>query len=137
MKDSKAHSISLQPQEPLSKNTFIMIIDDEEDILGLFNDFLQQQGYSVRAFAEPLLALQEIEKRPQEYSLIITDLRMPGMSGFQLIKSINRINKKIRIVLMSAFEISGEIVKGIRYDEYIQKPLHIRVLLDAVRKQVC
>ena len=69
----------VQSMNSISKNTSIMIIDDEEDILNLFNDFLQQQGYSVTICNDPILALQEIEKKPQEYSLIITDIRMPGM----------------------------------------------------------
>lgn len=52
----------VQSQNSLSKNTSIMIIDDEEDILNLFNDLLQQQGYSVTTYNNSILALQEIEK---------------------------------------------------------------------------
>ena len=113
-----------------------MIIDDEEDILTMFNDFLQRQGYSVATFTDTILAVQEIEKNPQEYSLIITDIRMPGITGLELVRIVNKLNKDIKVVIMSAFEINGNNVKQIRYDEYIQKPVHIQVLLQTVKKLI-
>lgn len=113
-----------------------MIIDDEEDILTMFNDFLQRQGYSVAIFTDTILAVQEIEKNPQEYSLIITDIRMPGITGLELVRIVNKLNKDIKVVIMSAFEINGNNVKQIRYDEYIQKPVHIQVLLQTVKKLI-
>src|SRR4026209_717911 len=111
----------VQSMSSLSKNTSIMIIDDEEDILDLFNDFLQQQGYSVTTYNNSILALQEIEKKPQEYSLIVTDIRMPGLSGLELIKIVNTLNKDIKVVFMSAFQLESNNLKGIRYHKYIQK----------------
>ena len=137
MQEPKTRSISQQPQEPFTKSTFIMIIDDEEDILNLFNDFLQQQGYSVTTFTEPLLALQEIHKNPQKYSLILTDIRMPGISGLELAKIVNNLNKDIKVVFMSAFQLDSNNLKGIQYHEYIQKPVHMHPLLDAIKRQVC
>lgn len=110
-----------------------MIIDDEEDILNLFNDFLQQQGYSVTTCNNSILALQEIEKNPQEYSLILTDIRMPGISGLELAKIVNNLNKDIKVVFMSAFQLESNNLKGIRYHEYIQKPVHIQMLLQTVK----
>ena len=123
----------VQSMNSISKNTSIMIIDDEEDILNLFNDFLQQQGYSVTICNDPILALQEIEKKPQEYSLIITDIRMPGMSGLELAKIVKNLNKDVKVVFISAFEITSNNLKGIQYHEYIQKPVHIQVLLQTIK----
>jgi len=65
--------------------------------------------------------------------LIITDIRMPGMSGLELAKIVNNLNKDIKVVFMSAFEITSNNLKGIRYHEYIQKPVHIQVLLQTVK----
>lgn len=123
----------VQALNSLSKNTSIMIIDDEEDILNLFNDFLQQQGYSVTTCNNSILALQEIEKNPQEYSLILTDIRMPGISGLELAKIVNNLNKDIKVVFMSAFQLESNNLKGIRYHEYVQKPVHIQMLLQTVK----
>lgn len=123
----------VQSLNSLSKNNSIMIIDDEEDILNLFNDFLQRQGYSVTTYNNSILALQEIEKKPQEYSLILTDIRMPGISGLELAKIVNNLNKDIMVVFMSAFQLDSNNLKGIRYHEYIQKPVHIQMLLQTVK----
>ena len=135
-KHSHPNNNNVESLNSISKNTSIMIIDDEEDILTLFNDFLQRQGYSVAIFTDAMLAVQEIEKNPQEYSLIITDIRMPGISGLELVRIVNKLNKDIKVVIMSAFEINGNNVKQIRYDEYIQKPVHIQMLLKTVKKLI-
>lgn len=135
-KHSRVNNNNVESLNSISKNTSIMIIDDEEDILNLFNDFLQRQGYSVAIFTDPILAVQEIEKNPQEYSLIITDIRMPGITGLELVRIVSKLNKDIKVVIMSAFEINGNNVKQIRYDEYIQKPVHIQVLLQTVKKLI-
>ena len=135
-KHSRANNNNVESLNSISKNTSIMIIDDEEDILTMFNDFLQRQGYSVAIFTDTILAVQEIEKNPQEYSLIITDIRMPGITGLELVRIVNKLNKDIKVVIMSAFEINGNNVKQIRYDEYIQKPVHIQVLLQTVKKLI-
>lgn len=109
-----------------------MIIDDEEDILNLFHDYLEQHGYSVSAFDNALLALDEIKRKPLEFSVIITDIRMPGMSGLELIKTINKINKDIKVIMMSAFELDDNNLNEITYHEYIQKPMRIPTLLQTV-----
>lgn len=126
----------VQSLNSISRNTSIMIIDDEEDILNLFNDFLKRQGYSVTTYNNSILALQEIEKNPQEHSLILTDIRMPGISGLELAKIVNNLNKDIKVVFMSAFELDSNNLKGIRYHEYIQKPVHIEMLLQTVKNLI-
>jgi DNA-binding NtrC family response regulator len=109
-----------------------MIIDDEEDILNLFHDYLERNGYSVKTFFDPLLALDEIKRNPLEFSVIITDIRMPGISGLELIKTVNKINNDIRVIMMSAFELDYNNLKEITYHEYIQKPVRISTLLQTV-----
>jgi DNA-binding NtrC family response regulator len=106
----------------------IMIIDDDEDILNLFGDFLRKEGYDVVTYLEPLKALKEIENNPTQYSLIITDIRMPGISGIDLIKRVSSINADIKVILMSAFEINGNELKELTYHEHLQKPIHMRAL---------
>lgn len=105
-----------------------MIIDDDEDILNLFHDFLIKEGYDVVTFLEPLKALKEIESNPFLYSLIITDIRMPGMSGIELVKRVYSINEDLKVILMSAFEIDGDDLKELTYNEHLQKPIHMHAL---------
>lgn len=112
----------------------IMIIDDDEDILNLFNDFLTKIGYDVVSYSDPHAALEEIRQGPMRYSLILTDIRMPGISGLELIKNVCKINQNIRIMLMSAFEINGEDLRELRYDKHVQKPIHLQSLALAIEK---
>jgi DNA-binding response OmpR family regulator len=106
----------------------IMVIDDDEDILNLFKEFLKKEGYDVEAYFNPLVAIRNIEENPSKYSLIITDIRMPGMTGIELTKRVCAINADIKIVLMSAFEINGDELKELSYHENIKKPIHMQEL---------
>lgn len=112
----------------------IMIIDDDEDILNLFKDFLSKRGYDVVTYLDPLVAVKEIEDNPHRYALIITDIRMPGISGIELIKKVCKINIDIKVMIMSAFEINGDDLKQIRVEEQVQKPIHLWALAHTIDK---
>lgn len=114
--------------------TRILVIDDDEDILNLFSDFLKKEGYGVTSFLDPLKALEEIHRRPQRYSIIITDVRMPGISGIELIRRIRKINHDIKVIIISAFELNGEDLRNIRYDNFIEKPVHMQYLARTIEK---
>jgi two-component system, cell cycle response regulator CpdR len=114
--------------------TRILVIDDDADILNLFSDFLKKQGYGVTAFLDPLKALEEIHRRPQRYSIIITDVRMPGISGIELIRRIRKINHDIKVIIISAFELNGEDLRNIRYDNFMEKPVHMQYLAQTIEK---
>ena len=114
--------------------TRILVIDDDEDILNLFSDFLKKEGYGVTSFLDPLKALEEIHRRPQRYSIIITDVRMPGISGIELIRRIRKINHDIKVIIISAFELNGEDLRNIRYDNFIEKPVHMQYLAQTIEK---
>ena len=130
----KAHT-KLQGQIDSTDVTMkVMIIDDDEDILNLFKDFLIKGGYDVVTHLDPLVALNEIEDYPYRYALIITDIRMPGISGIELIKRVSEINTDIKIILMSAFEINGDDLRELKYDKHFQKPIHLRALAQTIDK---
>ena len=114
--------------------TRILVIDDDEDILNLFGDFLKKEGYGVNSFLDPLKALEEIHRRPQRYSIIITDVRMPGISGIELIRRIRKINHDIKVIIISAFELNGEDLRNIRYDNFMEKPVHMQYLAQTIEK---
>jgi len=114
--------------------TRILVIDDDEDILNLFGDFLKKEGYDVNSFLDPLKALEEIHRRPQRYSIIITDVRMPGISGIELIRRIRKINHDIKVIIISAFELNGEDLRNIRYDNFMEKPVHMQYLAQTIEK---
>jgi two-component SAPR family response regulator len=59
---------------------------------------------------------------------------MPGISGIDLIKKVSSINADIRVILMSAFDINGDELKELTYEEHLQKPIHMRTLVSAIRE---
>jgi DNA-binding response OmpR family regulator len=65
-----------------------LLLDDEFDIMTMFTLGLGQQGFHVVGFTEPLLALEHFHINSEQYGLVISDLRMPVMNGYQFIKKV-------------------------------------------------
>jgi DNA-binding NtrC family response regulator len=72
------------------KNGSILVLDDDFDISNLLKISLMKQGYNALGFTNPLLALEHFKIDHSTYSLVITDLRRPGMSGFEFSKEFLR-----------------------------------------------
>ena len=114
----------------------IMIVDDEVDICNLFRDALQVAGYNVRAFTNPTEALEDFRLHNEEYGVIITDIRMPEMSGIELIKRVNQINKNVKVFLMTAFELKNEELQELKMNEFLNKPIYTQRLVEMVKRYI-
>ena len=83
---------------------FIAIIDDEPDLAYLFKEALSQiDSVQVFAFTDPLLALEHFQANHQNYSVIISDYRMPTMTGMELLSKIKDVKPAVTRIMMSAF----------------------------------
>jgi CheY-like chemotaxis protein len=89
----------------MSNSPSVMVVDDEEELAHLFSYFLEESGFNSVSFTDPLLALEDFKRNPEKFSLILTDLRMPGMNGVELAKRIREYNADAKIVLITAFYI--------------------------------
>jgi two-component SAPR family response regulator len=95
-------------QSPSSKQ-YIMVLDDDFDLSQLVKQILQRHHFkNVFAFTDPLLALEHFRINQKDYSLIISDIRMPKMNGFEFVREARKINRKVKILLMTAFEINDK-----------------------------
>jgi DNA-binding NtrC family response regulator len=114
---------------------FVAVIDDEMDLAYLFKDALSQiDGIQVFVFSDPNLALEHFQINLQHYRLVITDHRMPGMAGIELLEKIKAINPAVTRILMSAFEIQDEqFQKRNCVDKFLQKPILMSNLINVVR----
>ena len=129
----------------MSISCSIIVVDDELELASLFKEFLRNEGYDVVSFTDPVLALEYYKETAGKHSLIITDLRMPGICGIDLAKRIRDFDSKIKIFLMTAFESKDledrEDFKNARIDRLIQKPVrfsHLRVMVnDALKNLTC
>ena len=80
----------------------ILIVDDEQDIISVFKMVLEMNDFEVDAYNDPLLALSNFKKNA--YDLIILDIRMPDMDGFELYKKIRMVDDKVKVCFMTAFD---------------------------------
>ena len=114
---------------------FIAIIDDEPDLAYLFKEALSQiDGVQVFAFTDPLLALEHFKANHQNYMVIISDYRMPTMTGMELLSKIKDVNPAVTRIMMSAFEIQDELFQEYKcVDKFLQKPVLIVDLINEVR----
>ena len=89
-----------------NRKGLIAVVDDELDITLLFRDVLQTtNGVSIFAFTDPKAALEHFAINREDYTLIISDLRMPSINGMELIKKVKELNPYIRTILMTAFAL--------------------------------
>ena len=110
-----------------------MLVDDEKDISFTLKTILEKYGYEVDSFNLSQLALQSF--RTNLYDLIILDVRMPSMSGFQLCKEIKKRDSQVKIIIISAFELYNEKFKPDLDDIecFIQKPVDTEELIHEVQ----
>jgi two-component system, cell cycle response regulator CpdR len=114
---------------------FIAIIDDEPDIAYLFKEALSQiDGAEVFSFTDPLLALEHFQTNHKNYRVVISDYRMPTMTGMELLSKIKDVNPAITRIMMSAFEIQDELFQEYKcVDKFLQKPVLLVDLINEVR----
>lgn len=97
------------------------------DLVSLFKMFLEKEGHKVEGFSDPYLALDYFKKISKNLALLITGLRMPGMNGIDLVKSVKLLNKDIKIIMMTNFDIRDleqyPRYKAARIDKLLQKPV--------------
>ena len=121
-------SSSSLPQ-PLSSAPLlsILVVDDEKDILALYKMFIKIGGYDIVSFSNPVLALEHYKESHGSCPLVITDLRMPGMTGIELAKKIRELNPAIKIYLITAYDISDiesqQACKEAKFNIILEKPV--------------
>jgi DNA-binding response OmpR family regulator len=84
----------------------ILLVDDEPDITFSFNMILEDNGFVVDAFNDPLDALSSFKRG--FYDIALLDIRMPKMNGFELSSELRKTDEKMKIVFMTAFDIHSE-----------------------------
>ena len=118
----------------------IMIVDDDFDIIYVVRQYLVKWGFEVDSFTNPVYALQKFKENPDQYSLILTDIRMPEMSGIRLAMLIQEIKPSIKVVIMTAYELTpdelGEHLPTISHDDILQKPFRLLQVCTAIKKQL-
>ena len=113
----------------------ILLIDDESDITFTIKSILENNGFKVDSFTDPISALDNYQIN--FYDLIILDIKMPKMDGFQLYTKIREKDPKVKICFLTAIATFNEefrktrlvLGKTINEDYFIQKPIKIEDLI--------
>jgi DNA-binding NtrC family response regulator len=113
-----------------------LIVDDEQDIAEILMHLLEKNGFKVCGFSDPLKALEHFISNPRDYGVVVSDIRMPHMTGFELVRKIKDIKPEIKIILMTAFEINNsefkKVLPNTKVDGFLQKPVRAEKLVEMV-----
>jgi DNA-binding response OmpR family regulator len=106
------------------------LVDDERDILDLFTEYLSSNGFKTMSFQNPMKALEYFYQNPTNCYLVITDYKMPQMSGIDFIKKIREKDSdcKIKIILISAFlkdNLPYDKSYSMTIDRILEKPVYL------------
>jgi two-component system, OmpR family, copper resistance phosphate regulon response regulator CusR len=114
------------------KGINILIVEDEQRLADILKKQLEDSGFNVEIAFDGYLGKQMAEKNT--YSLIILDINLPLLNGYELCKEIRKINNKIPIIMLTAFSTADSKITGFDAgaDDYITKPFDFRELLARV-----
>jgi DNA-binding NtrC family response regulator len=114
------------PQENERKK--ILVVEDDPDIRKILQLFLTEKGFAVRVADQPAPALKILDQEPVD--LILSDVRMPGMSGLDLLRHLKERDPEIQLVLMTAYSCVKDAVEAIQLGaaDYVEKPIDFRRL---------
>ena len=120
---------------PTSSHLSILIVDDDEDIVDTASLYLTRKGnFTVQAFSDAIMAFEHFCHHASEYDMLLSDIRMPGMSGFQLARKVKQLNPNVKVILMTAFEINeaefNKVLPSLKVDGFIRKPFQLKQLYE-------
>ena len=119
--------------KPLAR---LLVVDDDPDIVQVLKMGLVKNGFMVETFTNPQQALQGFSSDAESYCLVLSDIRMPSLSGIQLSRKLKAINPNVKVILMTAFEIRdnefSKVFPSTEVDGFVQKPIGIKELTDKI-----
>jgi CheY-like chemotaxis protein len=127
------------PLEPLRRalargSETILLVDDEEGVRKLVSAVLQSNGYTVLEAANGAAALAVFEKNEHKIDMVLTDVVMPQMTGFELGEHLNEHSPELKILYMSGYRDNATGAAGSRVRPFLHKPFTPDVLLGKVRE---
>jgi two-component system, OmpR family, response regulator ChvI len=116
----------------------ILVVDDDPDITLFLKTALETNGFFVRTYNEPLQALAEFKRN--RYDLLLIDIRMPKLNGFELFNLLRKKDPNIKVCFMTAFETYYSTLieehPTINARCFIKKPIEVKDLLSVITNQL-
>jgi len=120
----------------MSSKGRIVVIDDEINAAAALETLLREDGYEVSAAHDATAGLQEVEK--EDPDVVLTDLRMPGMDGLELLARIKEVRPETMVILMTAFGTVKTAVRAMKLgaEDYLAKPIDVEELEVVLQKTI-
>ena len=124
--------------KPISKQKRILIIDDEEDVAISLSKVLEQYGFKTDYFIDPVLAYSNF--KGGQYDLVILDIKMPEVDGFQLYQKVRKIDSRVKIRFLTASEYYYEQFRkeqefdALKQETFLRKPIATEDLVHEIKK---
>jgi|SRR5918992_1645946 two-component system response regulator HydG len=122
----------------LADSQSILVVDDEFDIVNSIKLWLQGHGFNAYGFTDPFLAFEHFQNNSNNIDLILCDIRMPKMNGYELVKKIKILQPKTKVILMSAFEINdldfSKELPSVNVDAFLSKPISLKEMTNTIDK---
>jgi DNA-binding response OmpR family regulator len=119
----------------------LLLVDDEKDLTSLLYTILQKSGYQVVFFNDPLLALERF--KPRYYDLMILDIIMPNMNGFELYRQIRRMDNRVKVCFLTAIsefkeyeQYRKEVYPKLGERHFITKPVSNHELIGRINEML-
>jgi DNA-binding response OmpR family regulator len=112
----------------------LLYVDDEETLRILVKSQLTLEGYDVETADDGDIALEMLEKN--SYDLILLDIRMPRVDGFEVLKILKDRNNRIRVIMLTAVTDLSSAIEAVKLgaNDYITKPFSIEELLSCINR---
>lgn len=128
-----------EDMESDKKGNKILLVDDEADITMSFEATLQNAGFTVHTYQDPLIALSKF--KPGYYDLVILDIKMPEMNGFELYTEMRKIDNQVKFCFITAGEMYYDKVREeekqyckLDTGRFLQKPISNTDLVNRIYK---
>ena len=114
----------------------ILIIEDDEGMRSLLKDFIEEEGYEADSVSNGSEAFRTLTKEP--FDLVITDIRMPGLSGLDILPGIKKLQPDAFIIVITAFGSEEVYRKAMERGAtvYLEKPVHLQELRELIHELV-
>lgn len=114
----------------------VLLVDDDENVLYITRTLLTRYGYRVEAYSDPLKARTAFLAAPESYEVIVTDLKMPGLMGTELIDAARAVRNDVPAILISSYFDDMENLEAAENLIMAQKPIEIQELARFIRASV-
>jgi DNA-binding response OmpR family regulator len=114
----------------------ILVVEDDDEMRSLLRDFIEDEGYEVDSVNNGSEAFRKLVKEP--FDLVITDIRMPGLTGLDILPGMRKLQPEVSIIVITAF--GSEEVHRRAFEKgataYLEKPIHFNKLRTLIHEMI-